>query len=201
MLYRPAAFACNDRDDLVDFIRNNPFATMISHGADGPWVSHLPLIYENGQLFGHIARANPQTKTLGNTDVLAIFHGPHAYVSPAWYRSGPAVPTWNYAVVHAVGPAHLLNDDETSQVIDHMASIYENSDQWSFSSLPDDYRSGMLRGIVGLSIAVVRLEGKFKLSQNRTAEDQQLVAERLAEGGVEEQAVSAMMVSRRRDAP
>ncbi len=132
-------------------------------------------------------------QALSRGDTLAIFHGPHAYVSPRWYRSAPAVPTWNYAVVHAHGPARLLNEDETGQILDRMSGLYETDPQWSFSGLPDDYRSGMLRGIIGLSIAVLRLEGKFKLSQNRTAEDQRSVAETLARGTAEDRAVAAMM--------
>ncbi len=195
MIYRPAAFACDDRESLAAFIRRYPFATLMSQGAGGPWVSHLPLLYENGQLFGHLARANPQTATLGGNDTLAIFHGPHAYVSPRWYETAPAVPTWNYAVVHALGPARLLNTDETVQIMDRMAAIYEPGSDWSFDGLPDDYRGGMLRGIAGFSIAVLRLEGKFKMSQNRPAPDRQKVAEHLAQGGTEERAVAAMMAA------
>lgn len=193
MIYRPAAFACDDREALLAFIRRYPFATLITHGTGGPWVSHAPLLYENGQLFGHLARANPQGAVLGGTDALAIFHGPHAYVSPRWYETAPAVPTWNYAVVHALGPARLLNADETGQIMDRMSAVFEPGSEWSFDGLPDDYRTGMLRGVVGFSIAISRLEGKFKLSQNRPPADQQRVAERLAQGSAEDRAVAEMM--------
>ncbi|PKU26195.1 FMN-binding negative transcriptional regulator [Telmatospirillum siberiense] len=193
MIYRPAAFACDDRRSLTDFIRHHPFATLITHGAGGPWISHLPLIYENDHLFGHLAKANPQAQALGSGDSLAIFHGPHAYVSPSWYETAPAVPTWNYAVVHALGPARHLNADETAQVVEKMAAIHDPRSDWSFADLPDDYRAGMLRGIVGFSMALQKLEGKFKMSQNRPAVDQKKVAERLARGEPEERAVADMM--------
>lgn len=193
MIYRPAAFACDDRDALLGFVRHYPFATLITQGSEGPWVSHLPLFCENGQLFGHLARANPQTRALGGADALAVFHGPHAYVSPRWYETAPAVPTWNYAVVHAQGPARLLNADETAQVMDRMSDLYEPGSEWSFAGLPDDYRAGMLRGIVGVSMAIGRLEGKFKLSQNRPAADRQGAVRHLEQGSAEEQAVARLM--------
>lgn len=195
MIYRPAAFACDDRPSMVDFIRHHPFATLITPGGGAPWISHVPLLYENDRLFGHLAKANPQTQALGSGDSLAIFHGPHAYVSPRWYETAPAVPTWNYAVVHAIGPASLLNADETAQIMDRMAAVYEPGTEWSVADLPADYRSGMLRGIVGFSIAVAKLEGKFKMSQNRPAADQRNVAERLSKGEPEDRAVAGMMAA------
>jgi transcriptional regulator len=195
MIYRPSAFACDDRDALEAFIQQYPFATLITQGAGGPWISHLPLFYENGQLFGHLARANPQTTALGGTDSLAIFHGPHAYVSPRWYESAPAVPTWNYAVVHALGPARLLNAEETVQIMERMSNIYEPGSEWTFSGLPGDYRTGMVRGIVGIAIGISRLEGKFKLSQNRPPEDRKRIVERLKQGEAEDRSVAGMMVS------
>jgi transcriptional regulator len=195
MIYRPPAFACDDRDALEAFIQAHPFATLVTQGVDGPWISHLPLLYENGQLFGHLARANPQTTALGGADALVIFHGPHAYVSPRWYESAPAVPTWNYAVVHALGPARLLNAEETAQIMNRMSDIYEPGSEWSFNVLPEDYRTGMLRGIVGIAIGISRLEGKFKLSQNRPAEDQKRIAEQLTQGEFGDRAIAEMMVS------
>jgi transcriptional regulator len=193
MIYRPAAFACDDHETLAAFVRHHPFATLMTLGAGGPWVSHLPLLLENGQLFGHLARANPQTSALGSTDAIAIFHGPHAYVSPRWYETAPSVPTWNYAVVHAQGPVRLLNADETVQIMERMSAVFEPGSAWSFEELPADYRTGMLRGIVGISIAVLRIEGKFKLSQNRPPEDQARVALQLAQGDAECQAIAEMM--------
>ncbi|HXP96712.1 MAG TPA: FMN-binding negative transcriptional regulator [Telmatospirillum sp.] len=195
MIYRPPAFACDDRDALESFVRHYPFATLITQGTGGPWISHLPLLYENDQLFGHLSRANPQTAALGASDSLAIFHGPHAYVSPRWYDQAPAVPTWNYAVVHALGPARLLNADETGQIMDRMSAVYEPGSEWSLAGLPSDYRAGMLRGIIGFSIAISRLEGKFKLSQNRPLVDQKRVAEQLAHGDAEERLVAEMMAN------
>jgi transcriptional regulator len=105
------------------------------------------------------------------------------------------VPTWNYAVVHALGPARLLNADETGQIMDRMSAVYEPGSEWSFAGLPSDYRSGMLRGIVGVSISISRLEGKFKLSQNRPPLDQKRVAEQLTQGDAEERSIAEMMAN------
>ncbi|MTJ81171.1 MAG: FMN-binding negative transcriptional regulator [Telmatospirillum sp.] len=193
MLYRPAVFARDDRDDLVSFIHDHPFATLICPTQDEPWISHVPLVYENGQLFGHLARANPMAKILGSADVQAIFHGPHAYVSPLWYGEGPAVPTWNYAVVHVRGPARLLNDEETVQILEHMASRYEAEGRWSLAAQPANFQASMVRAIVGFSIAALHIEGKFKLSQNRSPDDRRRVADRLAQGSAEDRDTARLM--------
>jgi transcriptional regulator len=193
VIYRPAAFAVDDRERLVSFIGHYPFANLIIQSPDGPWVSHVSLLWSKGQLIGHIARANPQAAMLDGGQALAVFNGPHAYVSPRWYQTTPAVPTWNYAVVHARGPARLLSESETAAALASLAAAYEPGPEWVFADLAEDYRAGMQRGIVGFAITVDSLEGKFKLSQNRSADDRRAVAEHLSQGGAEERAVAALM--------
>ena len=124
---------------------------------------------------GHLARPNPQVADLDRGgEVLAIFPGPHAYISPGWYEAGPAVPTWNYASVHAYGTARAIRDPEwLRDMLDRLSARHEAREAapWRMRDLPPSYLESMLRGIVGLEIAVSRLEGKFKLSQNRPASD------------------------------
>ena len=197
MIYRPAAFTIDDRERLVSFVGQHPFASLITQSPDGPWVSHVPLLWHHGQLIGHLARANPQVATLDGGQALAVFHGPHAYVSPRWYPTTPAVPTWNFAVVHARGAAQLLSESETEAAMASLAAAYESGPDWSFADLSEDYRAGMQRGIVGFAITVDSLEGKFKLSQNRSADDRRAVGEHLSQGDSDERAVAALMAEDR----
>lgn len=188
-LYIPPHFLNEDRGELLEFMRAHAFATLISSGAKGIAVSHVPLLVEDGGarmlLRGHLARANPHWEALeGAGEVLAVFHGPHAYVSPTWYVTQPSVPTWNYAVVHAHGKARLTDGDELHEIVTELSGIYEagNVPPWRFSEQPAAYAESMLGMIVGFEIEVVRLEAKFKLSQNRPVEIAR-VADRLEAGG------------------
>lgn len=176
-LYLPQHFRVEDRARLVDFMRGHAFATLVSTGASGLHVSHVPLLVdvegEKLRLRGHVARANAQWESLESAShVTAIFHGPHAYVSPTWYANHPAVPTWNYAVVHAEGTARLADEAELHQIVTELSGKYEagNAPPWRLSEQPAAYVSSMLAMIVGFEIEVARVEGKFKLSQNRPAE-------------------------------
>ena len=196
-LYMPPHFRVDDRAALLRFMDENGFATLVSHGAGGIAVSHVPLIVEaegeSLRLLGHVARNNDHWRALEAADeVLAIFHGPHAYVSPTWYAQHPSVPTWNYAVVHAQGKAKLMDEAELHDVVTRLSTKYEagNPRPWKLSDQPAAYVSGMLQNIVGFVIAVERLEGKFKLSQNRPAEIARVV-DALEKAG--ETAVAALM--------
>jgi transcriptional regulator len=191
-LYIPPLFRVDDRAKLVRFMQDNGFATLVSHGADGLAVSHVPLLVDvdgdQVRLLGHVARANGQWKALEAGEVLAIFHGPHAYVSPTWYANHPSVPTWNYAVVHAHGKARLTDEAQLHDIVTRLSTKYEagNAKPWRLSEQPAAFVSGMLAQIVGFEIEVHRLEGKFKLSQNRAAEIPRVIAalESAGEGAV-----------------
>lgn len=177
--YVPGHFRIDDRETLVRFVEANAFASLVSTGPGGLSASHVPLLVERGvdgslRLLGHVARANRHWQELERaSDVLAIFAGPHAYVSPGWYATHPSVPTWNYAVVHARGKVRLLAQDELAPLLDRLSRAYEDgrSAPWRMADLPADYTPKMLAAIVGFEIAVDSLEGKFKLSQNRRPED------------------------------
>ena len=196
-LYVPDPFRLDDAKRLFEFVERHGFATLVSSGAAGLHVSHVPLIAERDgsgkvRLLGHVARANPQWQALEQAaQVLAIFHGPHGYVSPGWYASHPAVPTWNYAVVHAHGTARLMDEAELHELLMTLSSKYESHRPrpWKMSALPADFVSGMLAAIVGFEIEVQRLEGKFKLSQNRPGEIGRVI-DALA---TEEPALAALM--------
>ena len=153
-LYIPKHFNVEDRDALVAFIEHNAFATLVSTGPPGLHVSHVPLLADrdaSGKLFllGHVARNNPHWEALESAaDVLAIFHGPHAYVSPSWYQAQPSVPTWNYAVVHAHGTARLLDEGELHDVVIRLSDTFESGrpKPWRAVDLPGDYASNDAQG-------------------------------------------------------
>ena len=193
-LYVPDHFAAPDRDAILELIATRSFATLISIADGEPVVTHLPLVLtQDGTLLGHVARANPHAALLGEgTRTTAIFHGPHAYVSPTWYVTHPSVPTWNYAVAHAHGKARLTEEAELHEVVSELSVKYEagNTPPWKLSEQPAAYVTSMLGMIVGFEIEVLRIEGKFKLSQNRPVEIPG-VAQRL--DAVGERELAAMM--------
>jgi len=176
-LYIPAHFRKDDPDTLYAFMEQYAFGTLVSTGPKGLHVSHIPFLPEREggkvRLLGHVARGNPQWEALEGADhVLAIFNGPHAYVSPGWYQNHPAVPTWNYAVVHAHGKARLMDEAQLHDLVVRLSNTYEagRPKPWKATELPADFVGNLLKAIVGFEIEVERLEGKFKLSQNRPAE-------------------------------
>jgi transcriptional regulator len=179
VVYLPPAFTETREEILVAHIEQHDFGLLVTQGSAGLIASQIPFLIarRDGQLYleGHIALANPQGAELdGAADVLAIFAGPHAYISPSWYQAGPAVPTWNYAAVHAYGAARRIADpDWLRDLVDRLSRRHEAREAapWRMDGLPEPYIASMLTGIVGVEIAVSRLEGKFKLSQNRPAAD------------------------------
>jgi transcriptional regulator len=188
-MYLPTTFT-ESRPELVQkLMRENSFATIVSTVDGAPFASHVPVLIEptpgDGALKirGHLARANPHWRQLANGDqVLAIFHGPHGYVSPAWYADPQSVPTWNYAVVHAYGRAALLDAADLRTLLKGLVDLHEGAFMrpWRFESLPADFVDGLLAAIVGFEISVDRVEAKLKLSQNREPEDRRRVREQLA---------------------
>ncbi|MDH3601603.1 MAG: FMN-binding negative transcriptional regulator [Candidatus Tectomicrobia bacterium] len=192
-MYIPKLFREADQAALHDLMRANSFATLISQHDGAPYASHLPMLLQadagpHGTLVGHMARANPQWREFDpGQEVLTIFQGPHAYVSPSWYETELSVPTWNYAVVHAYGTPRVIEDRAALyDILKAVVQMYEApfEQPWPFA-LPADFVDKMMRAIVGFSIPITRLEGKYKLSQNRPLEDQQRVVEALHEQGDE----------------
>jgi transcriptional regulator len=194
LVYLPPAFAETDREVLIAHIERHDFGLLVSRGGRRgddaePIASQIPfLVARRGEdllLQGHLARANPQVADLDGGAVLAIFTGPHAYISPSWYEAGPAVPTWNYATVHAYGTARAIRDREwLRDMLERLSRRHEAraAVPWRLRDLPQSYLESMLGGIVGVEIAVGRLEGKFKLSQNRPAADRPRIIAALEQG-------------------
>ncbi|MBE9001656.1 FMN-binding negative transcriptional regulator [Nostoc sp. LEGE 12447] len=185
-MYRPTAFQENNVDKLIAFMKANSFATLVSIVDGVPYASHVPLVIamqeDNIKLIGHLAKQNPQSQAL-DTESLAIFTGSHAYISPTLYENYESVPTWNYIAVHAYGipKVIMLNDSPESmnQMINEMIDTYEADYKSHWHSLPNGFREGMMNGIVGFEITVTRLEGKYKLSQNRSQVEQHNVSSTL----------------------
>ncbi|MGA2711697.1 MAG: FMN-binding negative transcriptional regulator [Bryobacteraceae bacterium] len=192
-MYNPDLFAETRLDVLHAFIRTHPLGILVTNGAEGPEATHLPLFLDTsaGLLRCHMARANPQWQQLkAGGQVLVIFSGPDHYVTPNWYPSkrehGKVVPTWNYLAVHVAGPARLF--DDTLSLIRHLQELTDSQEAgfaapWSVADAPPGYIEGMTKAIVGVEIAVERIEGKRKLSQNRSADDRQGVIAGLDELG------------------
>jgi transcriptional regulator len=187
-MYLPKHFSVDDPALLAQLIAEYPLATIVGSLENQLEVNHLPLMLSSDgtKLYGHIARVNPLVKVAGssNTSVTAIFNGPQAYVTPAWYPSkketGKVVPTWNYAVVHAQGNIKLIEDAQWLRShVAQMTNIHEPTYQssWKLDDAPEDYVQMMLKAIIGIEIEVKSLVGKFKLSQNRPAQDYAAVVE------------------------
>ena len=206
MVYLPPAFSETRTELLIEHIERHEFGLLVSHGDEGMIASQIPFLVERRDgglyLLGHLARANPQGADLeGDSEALAIFEGPHAYISPSWYGAGPAVPTWNYAAVHAYGAAHTIADpDWLRDFVHRLTERHEGREPtppWRVQDLPEPYLRSMLNAIVGVEIAVTRLDGKFKLSQNRPAADRpRIIAALERRADPDSQAVARLMRER-----
>tara|TARA_R110002110_G_scaffold85816_4_gene223892 strand:+ start:235013 stop:235630 length:618 start_codon:yes stop_codon:yes gene_type:complete len=203
-MFIPKHFAETDRGVLQDLILANPFGILIGQHDGAPFASHIPFVLDRtagsyGTLVAHVAKNNPHGEMFdGKTPMLAVFEGPHAYVSPRWYTPGDAVPTWNYAVVHAYGAAQEITDIETVHARQEaLIAAFEGPDGWSMDGQPEKYIEGMLRGVTAFEMPIDRLEGKFKLSQNRPARDREQVTDALADSAREsDRDLAALMRSR-----
>ena len=191
-MYRPAAFRQDDLTALHAQIESTGLALLTSNGPAGLQATHLPLLLaaedgEFGTLYGHFARANPHWQALDGQEALAVFSGPDAYVHPGWYpgkaEHGRVVPTWNYIAVHAWGPVETF--DEPARLLELLARLTARHEAgrprpWSLDEAPAEYIERQLRAIVGFALPIRRLEGKWKLGQNRSAADQAGVRDGLA---------------------
>ena len=198
-VYIPDHFAARERTTIARLLHDHPFATLVTPGVAEPLVTHLPLLHfadcePHGTLVGHFARANPHSRGAANVESIAIFHGPHAYVTPSWYADpGGAVPTWNYAVAHVHGTLELAHDAaETRAILDLMIQRFESGRAAPWQLGLDAARLQVMVGaIVGFRIRVKRIEAKLKLSQNRSPDDQRRVAAGLESEGYAEAAATA----------
>lgn len=220
-MYVPSPFAVDGADEIRRLIRHIAFGTLISPPPPGSPpsglttgemdVTALPLALERAYdgrdvLRGHIARANPHARRLADqADVTVLFQGAHAYVSPRWYAAPPAVPTWNYELVQVTGRARLIDDAAwLTALVDRLSATYETEQPsqplppWSLNSVPERFRDGMIRAIIGVEVSIDSLQAARKLSQNRSPADRDGVLRGLtAEGGP----AGALLADRMRDLP
>jgi len=183
-MYQPDLFRVDDVAQMHALMRARPLAALISDGALGLYASHLPTVLKEEGPFGviecHLARANPHCEDLAGGEALMIFQGSDGYITPNWYPSkfqhGKVVPTWNYAVVHAYGRAEVM--DDAGWLRRHVGELTAQQERgtarpWQVSDAPESYVSGMVRAIVGFRFVITRLEGKWKMSQNRGTHDRE----------------------------
>jgi transcriptional regulator len=192
-MYVPPAFRDDDLASMHATIRAARLSNLITATAEGLMASPLPLVLdeaegERGVLYGHVARANAQWRTPPIGEAMAIFMGPHAYVTPSFYetkvQTGKVVPTWNYVTVHAYGPVEFFEDaGRLLDVVTSLTSLHEGerARPWAVSDAPAAFVAAQLRGIIGLRMPIMRIEGKRKMSQNRSEADRRGVAAGLAE--------------------
>lgn len=209
-MYQVGAFREERIDVMHALMRSHRLATLVTVHDGVPEANHLPLLIDpdpapNGTLRGHVARANPVWRQADGREVLAIFHGPQAYVTPSWYPSkretGQVVPTWNYAVVHAWGPLTVHDDREWLRALVTRLTDQQEAalpQPWRVADAPADYLERMLGAIVGIEIPLARLSGKWKVSQNRTSADRAGVVDGLgSQGNAQAQAMADLVAGKR----
>jgi transcriptional regulator len=178
-VYIPEFNRVEDRAVALAFMQANPFAILISATDEGPFATHLPILAREVdgqlQLRGHVAKANPHWKSISEEqESLAIFHGPHAYISPSLYEFRESVPTWNYAAVHVYGRGTVFTEKaQLNQFLQELIAQFDSSYAAQWPALSEQYRGRMVQHIVGFEINATRVETKFKLSQNRTKAEQE----------------------------
>jgi transcriptional regulator len=177
-MYVPASFEVRDEEVIEAFLKRHDFASLVSATGDGLLATQVPLVARRGPeglvLVGHVARANGHWRAMdGRTPAVAIFWGPHDYISPTWYATAPAVPTWNYATIHAHGAPRVIDDAAfTRAVLAELVARHETGPAaWRVDALPADLEERLVRAVVSFELPVVRVETSFKLGQNRAAAD------------------------------
>ncbi|WP_034761635.1 FMN-binding negative transcriptional regulator [Rossellomorea vietnamensis] len=197
-MYIPKDFKITDESVTFGVIQEHSFATLFSQHDGKPVATHLPLLLnkEKTHLYGHFARPNPQWKEIEQQTVLAIFHGPHCYISPSWYETNQTVPTWNYVSVHVYGEVELIEDNhELVESLKELVSTFEAPDSsYSLEDLDPALLAGMSKGVQGFKIKINQMEGKAKLSQNHSTERQERVIRELEQKPTtDEQEIAAWM--------
>ena len=185
-MYNRPAFNETDPGRIVAMIEKNSFGTLVTHGPEGLLATHVPfLVHRDGDrlmLSAHLGAPNPQCALLDGGPALAIFTGPHAYISPLWYRTQPAVPTWDYVAVHIHGRLEAVTDDaEVSRILRDLA--VQDPEKFDLDALPEQFRKSMVAGIRAFRLPAERIEAQWKMSQNRSPADRINVAAALRAQG------------------
>lgn len=182
-MYIPNHFKIDDEELIYDFIEKYGFATLFSKHNGEPYATHLPLMLKKNEhaLYGHFARPNDQWEDAENQQILVVFQGPHCYISPSWYETTKAVPTWNYVAIHLYGVLEIIEDKNV--IFDSLHDLvekYESPDSpYRFSDVDARFMEGMSKGIVAFKIKITKIEAKAKLSQNHPVQRQKLIINNL----------------------
>ncbi|MEH6955363.1 FMN-binding negative transcriptional regulator [Neobacillus drentensis] len=182
-MYIPKQFKIDDENIIYDIIKEYGFATLFSQHNGEPYATHLPLMLNKSDnaLYGHFARPNEQWKDAENQQVLVVFQGPHCYISPSWYETMKAVPTWNYVSIHLYGKMEIIEDGKV--ILDSLNALvnkYESPDSpYNLDAVEPSFIEGMSKGIVAFRIKITKIEAKAKLSQNQPVERQELIIKNL----------------------
>ncbi len=201
-MYAPDSFAAPSETAAQDLIDAHRFALLVSVRDGAPFATHIPFLLDrsrgaHGTLLGHVARANPHWQAFADGPAMAVFQGPHAYVSPRWYAAvEKVVPTWNYAAVHAYGAPRLIEDPAAVRAYLDRLVASEEDGAWTLDGQPAPFVDAMLRALVAFELPIDRLEAKFKLSQNRPAEDHGRVVAALEDAGDEASLALARLMRR-----
>ena len=194
-MYIPKLYREEDREKILEFLKQNNFPALVTHDGEKPTATHLPvevLENENGSLtiLGHMSRANPQWRSFGEQEVLLIFQGAHTYISPRWYDH-VNVPTWNYMMVHVYGKVRLVEGEELYTLLSRLVKNHEEPTAYDLESLPQDFVQKEMNGVVGFAVDVTRVDAGYKLSQNRNDGDHENIIRELEERGDENSAAVA----------
>ena len=189
-MYIPKLYREEDRENILEFLKQNNFPALVTHDGEKPIATHLPVEVvesEDGALtiLGHMSRANPQWKSFGEQEVLLIFQGAHTYISPRWYDH-VNVPTWNYMMAHVYGKVRLVEGDKLYSLLSGLVKKYETQTSYSLEDLPQDFVQKEMSGVVGFAVDVSRVDGGYKLSQNRNDADYENIIRELEERGDEQ---------------
>ena len=200
-MYIPKLYREEDREKILEFLRQNNFPALVTYDGEKPIATHLPVEViqaKDGALtvFGHMSRANPQWKSFGEQDVLLIFQGAHTYISPRWYDH-VNVPTWNYMIAHLYGKVRVVEGEALYSLMSRLVQKHEVQTSYSLEGLPEDFVKKEMKGIVGFAVDVMRVDASYKLSQNRNEKDHENIIREL-EGRGDEYSIGVAKAMRER---
>ncbi|MFN8382821.1 MAG: FMN-binding negative transcriptional regulator [Anaerolineales bacterium] len=201
-MYIPKLYREEDREKLIEFLKQNNFPALVSHDGEKLTATHLPVEIIEGEdgtltVLGHMSRANPQWKSFGEQEVLLIFQGAHTYISPRWYNH-VNVPTWNYMMVHVYGKVRPVEGEELQSLLSRLVGKHEASTSYRLEDLPEEFVQKEKKGVFGFALNVTRIDGGYKLSQNRNDEDHENIIHELEQRGDENSQVVAKEMKKQR---
>ncbi|MCL6452177.1 MAG: FMN-binding negative transcriptional regulator [Alicyclobacillus sp.] len=182
-MYVPKSFKMNDLNEITKFLHTHRFGILVSTADGQPLATHLPFLYdtERNVLLAHMAKANPQWRNLEGQTVLVVFSGPHAYISPSWYKVSASMPTWNYVAVHLYGKCTVIDSEEELAGLLEKTVLFYEPDSELPSKADEPFYRNMMKAIVGFRIDITSVQGAAKLSQNKSVEIQQRIIANLRE--------------------